>query len=154
MVYLHCFDILFMGIWGMVIVVIVHIKKKTKHWSGLSVFRGLSSLPCVIFSQWTEGRSQNMHCFPIKDNLVISIIFPFSVYPFNWPVFFFLMLPVLKLKRSNIATGPKSRTLEIQNWGLLSLVFYLCVVEESLGLIFIMCNKGYGVSFCRASIHF
>lgn len=127
MVYLHCFDILFMGIWGMVIVVIVHIKKKTKHWSGLSVFRGLSSLPCVIFSQWTEGRSQNMHCFPIKDNLVISIIFPFSVYPFNWPVFFFFNASSFKTKKIKYCYWPKvANTWNTELRSFISGVLFMC----------------------------
>lgn len=136
MVYLHCFGILFMGIWGMLIVVIVHVLKKTLESSQCPPWDTFSSV-CNLFPVNWRQVTKHMHCFPIKDNLIISIFFPFSAYPFNWAVgffFFFLMFSVLKLKVSNITAGPQSWTLEIQNWGLLSLVFYLCVMEGKPGL--------------------
>lgn len=68
LVYLHCFDILFLGIWRMLIVAIVNICKKIG--SGFSVLHWISSLPCVILSQWAEGKSNKFWntCAPFVQN--------------------------------------------------------------------------------------
>lgn len=156
MVYLHCFGILFMGIWGMLIVVIVHVLKKTLESSQCPPWDTFSSV-CNLFPVNWRQVTKHMHCFPIKDNLIISIFFPFSAYPFNWAVGFFFFFNVFSFKAKSLKYYCWPTVMNTWNTELgsfISGVLFMCNGGQAWAWSLSTCNKGYGGSFCRASIHF